>query len=98
MQFARDLETSGPWGNCFPQPVFDGIFGFSGQSVVGQKHLRLNLEHKVSGQELACIAFFQEPLQANFGDDIAVIYELNINRFRGSESVQLLLRQIEIVN
>ena len=97
MQFAQNLETAGPWGNCFPQPLFDGIFGFIGQSVVGQKHLRLTLEHKRSGQELSCIAFFQESLQVNKGDELAVTYELNINRFRGTESMQLLIRQIEIV-
>ncbi|MBT8142328.1 MAG: single-stranded-DNA-specific exonuclease RecJ [Gammaproteobacteria bacterium] len=94
MQFARQLENSGPWGNGFAEPLFDNNFELVQQSLVGQKHLRLKLRHAQSGQTINAIAFNQELLEAVANDELHVVYELNVNRFRGSESLQLLVRQI----
>lgn len=96
LSFAKELEQAGPWGNGFPQPLFDGEFIFVGQSVVGQKHLRLSLQHAESLQQVSCIAFFQEKLESSTGERLSIVYELNVNRFRGTEKMQLLIRQIEI--
>jgi single-stranded-DNA-specific exonuclease len=98
LSFAARLENAGPWGNGFAQPMFDGVFRFCEQSVVGQKHLRLSLEHLGTGKRIAAIAFNQETLNAQSGDNVKIVYELTVNRFRGLESLQLLIRQIEIIN
>lgn len=41
---ARVLRSGGPWGQGFPEPVFDGDFRILGLRVVGSKHLKLQLE------------------------------------------------------
>lgn len=97
MLFAHALEHAGPWGNCFPQPVFNGEFKLIRQSVVAQKHLRLELSPVNSKQVYNAIAFNQESLAYDFNGNLQVVYEVNINRFRGSENLQLLVRQIEVL-
>jgi len=97
MNFAFALEKAGPWGNAFPQPIFNGEFKLVKQSVVAQKHLRLELSALNSNQIYSAIAFNQEVLPYDFSGNLNVVYEANINRFRGTEKLQLLVRQIEMI-
>jgi len=97
MNFAFALEKAGPWGNAFPQPIFNGEFKLVTQSVVAQKHLRLELSALNSNQIYSAIAFNQEVLPYDFSGNLNVVYEANINRFRGTEKLQLLVRQIEMI-
>ncbi len=97
MRFAYALEQAGPWGNCFPQPVFNGEFKLIRQSVVAQKHLRIELSPLNSNQVYSGIAFNQEPLPYDLNGNLQVVYEVNINRFRGAENLQLLVRQIDVL-
>jgi single-stranded-DNA-specific exonuclease len=41
---ARCLRDAGPWGQGFPEPLFDGEFDVLGLRIVGEKHLRLTLK------------------------------------------------------
>jgi single-stranded-DNA-specific exonuclease len=40
---ARVLRGAGPWGQGFPEPVFDGRFTVSDLKVVGGRHLKMRL-------------------------------------------------------
>jgi single-stranded-DNA-specific exonuclease len=40
---ARALRGGGPWGQGFPEPVFDGNFQIADMRIVGGKHLKLQL-------------------------------------------------------
>ena len=40
---ARALRGGGPWGQGFPEPVFDGDFHIADVRIVGGKHLKLRL-------------------------------------------------------
>src|SRR6476620_6181633 len=40
---AQCLRDGGPWGQAFPEPVFDGEFDVVGHRVVGERHLKLSL-------------------------------------------------------
>jgi single-stranded-DNA-specific exonuclease len=40
---ARALRGGGPWGQGFPEPVFDGNFQIADLRIVGGKHLKLQL-------------------------------------------------------
>jgi single-stranded-DNA-specific exonuclease len=40
---ARILRGAGPWGQGFPEPVFDGEFKIIDLRIVGTKHLKLQL-------------------------------------------------------
>lgn len=61
MHTAEQLRAGGPWGQAFPDPVFDGEFKVLHQKLVGEKHLKLMVEpmHKGFGTNimLDAIAF-----------------------------------------
>ncbi|MHA7880818.1 MAG: single-stranded-DNA-specific exonuclease RecJ [Saccharospirillum sp.] len=92
---ARQLETAGPWGQAFPAPRFYGDWYLEDQRIVGEHHLKLKLSDD-SGQQLEAIAFnvdldqWPTPYRRLRG-----VYQLSCNRFRGRESLQLILDAIE---
>ncbi|MDW1632345.1 DHHA1 domain-containing protein, partial [Vibrio sp. Y176] len=44
MHIAEQLRAGGPFGQAFPEPIFDGEFKVLHQKLVGEKHLKLMLE------------------------------------------------------
>jgi single-stranded-DNA-specific exonuclease len=90
---ARVLRGAGPWGQGFPEPVFDGDFQIVDARIVGGKHLKMQLR-VMAGDPLEAIAFgyiggaAEDPLLRN-GARIRLAYRLEVNDFRGSERVQL---------
>ena len=52
---ARALRDGGPWGQGFPEPVFDGVFDVLTWRPVGNGHLKLQLG--LAGQPLDAIEF-----------------------------------------
>ena len=97
-QTAELLREAGPWGQLFPEPCFEGNFVIQQQRIVGEKHLKLVLAPE--GQpELGIDAIW-------FNIDTAVwpnlntgvvhcVYRLDINEFRGVESLQLLVQHLQ---
>ena len=41
---AEMLREAGPWGQAFPEPVFDGKFKLLQQRLVGERHLKVMVE------------------------------------------------------
>jgi len=96
MNFARQLRAAGPWGQGFPEPLFDDEFNVVSYRVVGEKHLKLVLkkgELLIDGIHF----FFDESLTVKQDDRIHIVYKLDINEYRGNESLQLIIEQISIV-
>ncbi|WP_062063996.1 single-stranded-DNA-specific exonuclease RecJ [Cellvibrio sp. OA-2007] len=99
LQIATQLREAGPWGQHFPEPIFDGEFYLVQQKLVGEKHLKMTLAHDAQGQNLVdAIAFNIDPAiwpnpQAQ---KIRVAYKLDINEFRGNTTVQLLVDYLEL--
>jgi single-stranded-DNA-specific exonuclease len=90
---AHALREAGPWGQGFPEPVFDGEFKVLGLRIVGDKHLKMNLAGAVA-QELDAIAFGYlggscEDAQLRTGDTVQLAYRLEANEYRGNQRVQL---------
>ncbi len=44
LDMARVLRGAGPWGQGFPEPVFDGDFQIVDARIVGGKHLKMQLK------------------------------------------------------
>jgi single-stranded-DNA-specific exonuclease len=103
---ARMLRGGGPWGQGFPEPVFDGDFKILDLRVVGAKHLKLQLEplaedgtalHAMRGARtrgIDAIAFgyvggATEDASVRPGGRLQVAYRLEVNEYRGAETVQL---------
>lgn len=94
LPFASDLQNLSPWGQRFPIPSFIGEFEVVNQRVLAEKHLKLTIQ--VDNEiYIDAIAFFQPSavLDKQY-EKIRIHYELSVNRFRGVDSVQLLIRDI----
>ncbi|WP_438804250.1 single-stranded-DNA-specific exonuclease RecJ [Mixta calida] len=93
---AEMLRDAGPWGQAFPEPVFDGKFKLLQQRLVGERHLKVMVEPLGGGPLLDGIAF---NIDTRLWPDASVrhvelAYKLDVNEFRGNRSVQLLIEHI----
>lgn len=96
MQLAQQLRHAGPWGQRFPEPLFHGDFKILSQRLVGEKHLKLVLQSSKSAPPVDAIAFnIDLDIWPNPNiQDAQVAYTLDINEFRGNESLQLMVSSI----
>ncbi len=95
LDFVQMLRQGGPWGQAFPEPVFDGVFRLAQQRLVGEKHLKVVLQHE-SGVALDGI-FFNVDLSiwpnGSF-QTVRAAFTLDINEFRNQVNVQLLIKEL----
>lgn len=97
---AMQLRNAGPWGQHFPEPLFDGEFFVIQQRKVGEKHLKMTLTLDGKGQQLIdAIAFnVDTAIWPNPQiQRVRLAYKLDINEFRGNTNLQLLVDYIEPV-
>jgi len=96
MQLAQQLRHAGPWGQRFPEPLFHGDFKILSQRLVGEKHLKLVLQSGKNAPPVDAIAFnIDLDIWPNPNiKDAQVAYTLDINEFRGNESLQLMVSSI----
>ncbi len=85
---ARELEFLQPWGQGFPAPLFDDTFEITDVRPVGSNHSRLRLKRCDGTRELAAIAFNRR-VDAALARRWRVVFSLGVNRYSGSESLQL---------
>ncbi len=95
LELAEHLRTGGPWGQGFPEPVFDGVFEAVSKRIVGNGYLKLKLRQPGSSREIDAICF-QAGVEAPETKDnrLHLAYRLDINDFRGIRSPQLLIEHI----
>lgn len=90
------LKRGGPWGQHFPEPVFDGEFRVISQRVVGENHLKLMLQSVEGGGIIDGIAFNTGPEVPDYTRSGArVVYKPDANTFRGRANLQLLVDYLE---
>jgi single-stranded-DNA-specific exonuclease len=97
LNLAGLLKYAGPWGQMFPEPVFDGQFTIINQRIVGSNHLKLTLGMAKSQVCIDAIAFnidLDEWLDQSC-QQIHCAYQLDINEFRGNQTLQFIIRHIE---
>ena len=89
---AEQLRLAGPWGQGFPEPVFDGVFTvLQARPLSGGRHLKLSLLPERGGVPLSAIHFgggTGAPVPAR----IHVAYQLELDDWNGRRGVQLLVR------
>jgi single-stranded-DNA-specific exonuclease len=103
---ARVLRNAGPWGQGFPEPIFDGGFKISDVRIVGGRHLKLTLRERNEAAApgrapLDAIAFgyvggnLEDPaLRA--GAMVELAYRLEVNEYNGAEQVQLNCQHLKL--
>ncbi|WP_455198357.1 single-stranded-DNA-specific exonuclease RecJ [Kaarinaea lacus] len=95
LSVAEALRAGGPWGQGFPEPLFDGVFDVVDRRIVGERHLKLTVRLPDGSQPVDAIAF-------NTVDDdwptsveqVELAYRLDVNEFNGRRSAQLLVEHI----
>ena len=96
LDHARMLRDAGPWGQGFPEPLFDDRFLVLDQRIVGEHHLKLTLAPEQYPEvRLDAIAFNQAEMHTLItGQLIQAAYRLDINAYMGKESLQLIIQAI----
>jgi single-stranded-DNA-specific exonuclease len=95
MELAARLRSETPWGQGFVEPLFDGWFEVASSRIVGERHLKMQLCWPDSGQTVDAIAFnVEEPLLEMRPQQVQIAYRLDINEWRGRQSLQLLVDTI----
>lgn len=93
---AQVLHDAGPWGQGFPEPLFDGFFRLIDQRIVGERHLKMVLQPQDSSIYVDAITF-----NVNLDDwpnhhceQVHLVYHLDVNYFRDQRRLQLLVEEI----
>jgi single-stranded-DNA-specific exonuclease len=94
LEFAQLLRDAGPWGQGFPEPLFEGGFRLQQQRVGGESHLKLRLATLQQGSTIEAIAFNQAELPPNT-QQVRLAYRLDINEYRGLRELQLIVETIQ---
>ena len=98
LQTALALETGGPWGQGFPEPVFEGEFEVAETRVVGDRHLKLWLRPEPAMRPLEAISFgyFDQPDAKRPGDGtrLRLAYRLQSTTFGGVARAELLAEHV----
>jgi len=96
LEVAEILRDAGPWGQMFPEPLFDGRFRLLQQRIVGERHLKVMVEPVGGGPLLDGIAFNVDTTiwPDNGVREVSLAYKLDVNEFRGNRSVQLIIDDI----
>lgn len=91
-ELAEQLRDGGPWGQGFPEPVFDDEFFVDDWREVGRGHLKLQLRHRASGRRLNAIQFGGLQ-QGPPGSRLHLLFQLQTDDFRDRRDIQLLVRR-----
>ena len=94
LEFAQLLRNLGPWGQHFPEPVFEGSFVVEEHRVVGGAHLKMMLRPAGGGAAIDAIAFGKLPEDLPGTATTGFVYRLDVNHFRGRQTCQLLIEKI----
>ncbi|MCW4152513.1 single-stranded-DNA-specific exonuclease RecJ [Halomonas sp. 18H] len=96
-----ELETLGPFGREFDAPLFEGVLRVENLRPVGADGSHLMLELSLGAVSVRAIWFRAltpgEVPAFEVGDRIRCAYKLNRNRWRGRESLQLMIEHAEPV-
>ncbi|MEM9316195.1 MAG: DHHA1 domain-containing protein, partial [Pseudomonadota bacterium] len=100
LPLAEALRGGGPWGQQFPEPLFDGEFDVLSQRIVGERHLKLSLQGSGLSAPIDAIAFSVDT--DRWPDDavqrLRIAYRLDVNEYRGRRSLQLIVEQLEALH
>jgi single-stranded-DNA-specific exonuclease len=95
LDLAQQLRAAGPWGQGFPEPMFDGEFEVVNQRVVAEKHLKLYLRAAPGADPVEAIAFRAlESATLPAWSRIRAAYRLDVNEYQGNRSLQLVIEYL----
>jgi single-stranded-DNA-specific exonuclease len=91
VETALALRDGGPWGQGFPEPVFDDVFEVVDWKIVAGQHLKLELVRKGDARDVP-------PLSAIYFGHVSppprrahIAYRLQPDDWRGGDAIQLVV-------
>lgn len=96
LETAERLRAAGPWGQGFPEPLFDGVFHIRERRPLGDgRHLRLTLQPVDGSVRVNAVAFNIDPEEWPEGQEqVHLAYRLDANEFRGACTAQLVVEHV----
>lgn len=94
---ARLLRDVLPWGQAFPEPLFEGVFEVVSSRWLKERHLKLEVIPDDDNRVHDAIAFSAENMGWPAGgcQRVRLAYHLDVNHFRGRERVQLRVKDLQ---
>ena len=94
---ARLLRDVLPWGQAFPEPLFEGVFEVVSSRWLKERHLKLEVIPDDDNRVHDAIAFSAENMGWPVGgcQRVRLAYHLDVNHFRGRERVQLRVKDLQ---
>jgi single-stranded-DNA-specific exonuclease len=93
---AEAIRLGGPWGQGFPEPMFDGVFEVVQWRVLKERHLKLSLRQPGAAQLLNAIHFSGWSGNAPPAR-VHLAYRLVSDDYRGGDAVQLMVEHLQAV-
>lgn len=93
LKVAELIQQAGPWGQAFPQPCFDNQFEVLSWWRMSGNHVKLLLRDTRDQTEYEAV-YFNGYSEVAYPPVVRVAYELNINTFHNSQTLQLLVKTI----
>lgn len=90
---AERLRYAMPWGQAFPEPVFDGEFVALSSRMLKSRHLKLQLACPATAMRFDAIMFNTVDNWPS-GESRQIVYRLEVNEFRGQRGLQLQILHI----
>ena len=97
LDLAQLIRFAGPWGQGFPEPLFDDEFRLVQQKIVAERHLKLRLRADDNDMLIDAIAFNQAD-SGRLPERVHLVYRLDVNEFRGLIQPQLIVEAIQSTN
>lgn len=93
LQLAETLRNAGPWGQGFPEPLFEGQFDIVQRRIVGEHHLKMLLTS--GNQQIDAIAFRTTDIDwPEHVEQVRLVYKLDVNEFNGKRSAQFVVEHV----
>ena len=96
--FAEHLADASIWGHGFAPPIFDGVFEVLSFKVLKDKHLKLSLRYLDVQYPIEAIYFnFDSSVWDYRAEQVHVLFQLDINEWNGKQSLQLMIKDLAVV-
>lgn len=99
LDFALLLREAGPWGQHFPEPLFDNTFVLHQHYLLKGKHLKMSLGFENLPLMIDAIAFNVDETQwpNSRCKKIYAVYKLDVNEYQGRRTLQLMVEHLQPV-
>jgi single-stranded-DNA-specific exonuclease len=96
LDLAEELRRGGPWGQGFPEPIFENVLEVVDYRVLKDAHLKLSVSHPDGAGLTEAIVFNQVQFPPGFdGSMLKLVYRLDVNEFRRRRTAQLVVEHMQ---